>query len=147
MAATLTLSGPAVADPEVIQIPVAAAAVSAQAPETDIAAAPIPEAPQFQSIGSGMASFYGRELAGARTASGQRFDPAGLTAAHRTLPLGTKVQVTNPRTGDSVVVTINDRGPFHSNRVIDLSEAAARRIGIARMGSGMVQLAVATPEN
>lgn len=89
-----------------------------------------------------MASYYGSELAGSRTASGQRFDPSALTAAHRTLPFGTQVQVTNAATGDSVIVTINDRGPFHGNRLIDLSEAAAREIGIARMGSGMVKVAV-----
>lgn len=151
VAATLPLSGPAAADPEMIQIPVATVAASAQAAEAELPApvtpAPAIETPAFQPIKGGMASFYGRELAGARTASGQRFDPAGLTAAHRTLPLGTRVQVTNPRTGDSVIVTINDRGPFHSNRVIDLSEAAARQIGIVRAGSGMVQLAVLSPDN
>jgi len=90
-----------------------------------------------------MASYYGRELAGNRTASGERFDPSELTAAHRTLPLGSKVRVTNPRTGDSVIVRINDRGPFHSNRLIDLSEAAARQIGIRATGSGTVELAIA----
>lgn len=98
--------------------------------------------PAYQTIGSGMASYYGRELAGNRTASGERFDPSDLTAAHRTLPLGSKVRVTNARTGDSVVVRINDRGPFHSNRLIDLSEAAAREIGIKAAGSGRVELAV-----
>ncbi|KTR84983.1 lipoprotein [Novosphingobium barchaimii] len=89
-----------------------------------------------------MASYYGHELAGNRTASGERFNPADLTAAHRTLPLGSKVRVTNPRTGDSVIVRINDRGPFHGNRLIDLSEAAAREIGIRAAGSGKVELAV-----
>lgn len=99
--------------------------------------------PAYATIGSGMASYYGRELAGNRTASGERFNPSDLTAAHRTLPLGSKVRVTNPRTGDSVVVRINDRGPFHGGRLIDLSEAAARQIGIRAAGRGMVQLAVA----
>ncbi|QDK31962.1 septal ring lytic transglycosylase RlpA family lipoprotein [Sphingomonas sp. IC081] len=89
-----------------------------------------------------MASFYGRELAGNRTASGERFDPARLTAAHRTLPLGSQVRVTNPANGQSVIVTVNDRGPFHSNRLIDLSKAAADKIGISRAGSGKVELAV-----
>ncbi|WP_260610163.1 septal ring lytic transglycosylase RlpA family protein [Sphingomonas sp. IC081] len=101
-----------------------------------------PEEPQFETIGSGMASFYGRELAGNRTASGERFDPARLTAAHRTLPLGSQVRVTNPANGQSVIVTVNDRGPFHSNRLIDLSKAAADKIGISRAGSGKVELAV-----
>jgi rare lipoprotein A len=99
--------------------------------------------PAYRTIGSGKASYYGRELAGNRTASGERFDPSDLTAAHRTLPLGSKVRITNTRTGDSVIVRINDRGPFHSNRLIDMSEAAARRIGIRATGSGNVDLAVA----
>ncbi|KHK93639.1 lipoprotein [Novosphingobium malaysiense] len=93
-----------------------------------------------------MASYYGNEFAGRPTASGETFDPSALTAAHRTLPFGTEVQVTNELTGASVVVTINDRGPFHGNRVIDLSEAAARKIGLVRRGSGMVELAVLTPD-
>jgi rare lipoprotein A len=97
----------------------------------------------YQTVGAGMASYYGRELAGNRTASGERFNPSDLTAAHRTLPLGSKVRVTNPRTGDSVIVRINDRGPFHGSRLIDLSEAAAREIGIRAAGRGMVEIAVA----
>jgi rare lipoprotein A len=109
-------------------------------PATDPAVAALPT---YQTIGSGMASYYGRELAGNRTASGERFNPSDLTAAHRTLPLGSRVRVTNPRTGDSVIVRINDRGPFHSNRLIDLSEAAARQIGIRATGSGVVEIAVA----
>lgn len=100
--------------------------------------------PEYESIGSGMASYYGPELKGNRTASGERFDPSALTAAHRTLPLGSTVKVTNKRTGDSVLVRINDRGPFHGNRLIDLSEAAARRIGIKAAGSGVVDIAVLT---
>jgi rare lipoprotein A len=93
-------------------------------------------------VGSGLASYYGRELAGNRTASGERFNPSDLTAAHRTLPLGSKVRVTNTKTGESIIVRINDRGPFHSNRLIDLSEAAAREVGIRAAGSGRVELAV-----
>lgn len=102
----------------------------------------VPPKQEFQPIGSGIASYYGRHLAGARTANGERFNPDALTAAHRTLPFGTQVQVTNPSTGDSVVVTINDRGPFHGNRVIDLSDAAAEEIGLIRRGAGKVELAV-----
>ncbi len=93
-------------------------------------------------MGTGEASFYGDELAGNRTASGETFDPQRLTAAHRTLPLGSEVRVTNPRNGDSVVVRINDRGPYHGNRVIDLSYAAAREIGLIRSGTGQVNLAL-----
>ena len=100
---------------------------------------------EFETIAKGMASYYGRELAGNRTASGERFNPTELTAAHRTLPFGSKVRVTNARTGASVVVRINDRGPFHGNRVIDLSEAAAREIGIRSAGSGTVEIALADP--
>lgn len=95
-------------------------------------------------IGSGEASFYGDELAGNRTASGEIFDPERLTAAHRTLPLGSRVRVTNARSGESVIVRINDRGPFHGNRVIDLSTAAARSIGLIRSGTGQVKLALMT---
>ena len=91
---------------------------------------------------SGQASYYGDELAGSRTASGEVFEPERLTAAHRTLPLGSRVRVTNPRTSESVVVRINDRGPFHGNRVIDLSSAAARSIGLIRSGTGRVNLAL-----
>lgn len=97
---------------------------------------------EAEDIGSGVASFYGRELAGRPTASGERFDPSGLTAAHRTLPFGSKVRVTNARNGRSVVVRINDRGPFHGNRLIDLSHGAAQSIGLVSSGSGRVELAL-----
>ena len=84
---------------------------------------------------SGMASYYGNE-AGSRTASGQRFNQNAMTAAHRTLPFGTKLRVTH---GDrSVVVTINDRGPFVRGRVLDLSTGAARAIGLTGAGVGRV---------
>lgn len=124
-----------------VALPVAPVATT-PIPGTPLTDAIEPEEPQFETIGSGMASFYGRELAGNRTASGERFDPARLTAAHRTLPLGSQVRVTNPANGQSVIVTVNDRGPFHSNRLIDLSKAAADKIGISRAGSGKVELAV-----
>ena len=84
---------------------------------------------------SGMASYYGNE-SGGRTASGQRFNQNALTAAHRTLPFGTKVRVTHR--GQSVVVTINDRGPFIRGRVLDLSTGAARAIGLTGAGVGRV---------
>lgn len=84
---------------------------------------------------SGMASFYGNE-SGKRTASGQRFNENALTAAHRTLPFGTRLKVTH---GDrSVVVTVNDRGPFIRSRVLDLSTAAARAVGLTSAGVGRV---------
>jgi len=84
---------------------------------------------------SGMASYYGYE-AGRHTASGQRFNANGLTAAHRTLPFGTRVKVTHA--GRSVVVTINDRGAFIRGRVLDLSTGAARVVGLAGRGVGRV---------
>ena len=77
-----------------------------------------------------VASYYGKELAGRRTASGERFNPGAMTAAHRTLPFGTRVRVTNIHNGRSVIVRINDRGPFVKGRSIDLSRGAARAIGM-----------------
>lgn len=79
----------------------------------------------------GKASFYS---SGTRTASGRRFNPFGLTAAHRKLPFGTRIHVVNQRTGRAVEVTINDRGPFVRGRVLDLSLGAARIIGISGVG-------------
>jgi rare lipoprotein A len=96
--------------------------------------------PAVQDLGTGIASFYGRQFAGRPTASGERFDPKAFTAAHRTLPFGSKVRVTNPRNGQSVVVRINDRGPFSRGRHIDLSRRAAEQIGIVSAGHGSVEL-------
>ena len=76
------------------------------------------------------------------TATGERFDPSGMTAAHRTLPFGTRVRVTRVDTGNSVVVRINDRGPFKPGRVIDLSEGAAENLGITGVGLAEVRLEV-----
>ncbi len=73
-----------------------------------------------------------------RTASGEMMNPAALTAAHRSLPFGTKLKVTNPRNGKSVVVRINDRGPFIKGRLIDLSKGAAQKIGLIHRGVGKV---------
>lgn len=107
----------------------------------DAAPASPDEPDNLREIGGGMASYYGSSFAGRPTASGERFDPSGLTAAHRTLPFGTRIKVTNPRNGRSVVVRVNDRGPFHHGRVIDLSQEAARQIGLIQQGSGVVRLA------
>lgn len=87
---------------------------------------------------SGIASYYS---SGTRTASGARFNPGGMTAAHRTLPFGTRVLVTHAATGRSVTVTINDRGPFIKGRIIDLSRGAAQALGIT--GSGVARVSVA----
>jgi rare lipoprotein A (peptidoglycan hydrolase) len=92
----------------------------------------------------GWASWYGPGFAGRPTASGERFSPQALTAAHRSWPLGTQARVTNLETGQQVEVTINDRGPFADpkRRVIDLSRAAATRIGLVRRGVGPVRVTV-----
>jgi len=119
---------------------------SAAAQEPEITESPIAEVAQETEIDGGMASYYGNELAGNRTASGERFDPGELTAAHRTLPFGSMVRVTNIATGDSVVVRINDRGPFAHSRVIDISHAAAREIGMHRSGTARVKLALLTDD-
>lgn len=86
----------------------------------------------------GMASWYGAE-SGNRTASGVRFDPRGLTAAHKTLPIPSKVRVTNLENGRYVDVIINDRGPFSNNRLIDLSQGAAERIGMRGLAEVTVE--------
>ena len=91
---------------------------------------------------TGMASFYGHEFKGQRTANGERFDPNQLTAAHRTLPFGTRVKVTNLDNGRHVVVRINDRGPYAKGRVLDLSRAAARKLGFEQDGTALVRLQI-----
>jgi rare lipoprotein A len=91
----------------------------------------------------GNASWYGAALAGRPTASGERFDPRKMTAAHRTLPFGTWVEVRRVDGGDAVRVRITDRGPFgHDDRVIDLSRAAAAKLGMLKTGLAKVELRV-----
>jgi rare lipoprotein A len=92
----------------------------------------------------GLASWYGKPHQGRKTASGERFSRGQLTAAHRSLPLGTKVKVTNLRTKKQVVVKINDRGPYGGGkrRIIDLSEAAAKRVGLLEQGTERVEVVV-----
>lgn len=89
----------------------------------------------------GAASWYGEAYRGHRTASGERFDPCDLTAAHGALPMGTLIEVSRPDLGRSVVVRINDRGPG-GGRILDLSEAAARRLGMIRDGTVSVAFQV-----
>ena len=101
-------------------------------------AAPTPEGPQVEQVGE--ASWYGPAHQGEETASGETFDQNKLTAAHPTLPLGTKAVVTNLETGKSVAVTINDRGPFVKGRKIDLSRAAAQKIGMTKEGVAKVKI-------
>jgi len=86
----------------------------------------------------GLASWYGNKFHGKKTASGERFNKNAMTAAHKSLKFGTMVRVTSQKTGKSVIVKINDRGPFIRGRVIDLSEKAAYKLGIKNMGVGKV---------
>ena len=110
-------------------------------PEAELAPAEAPDAgPDYEHLGDGEASYYGAELAGNRTASGERFDPRALTAAHRTLPMGSRLRVINKSNGKSVVVRINDRGPFVKKRIVDISRAAAEKIAMVRAGRAMVRL-------
>jgi rare lipoprotein A len=90
----------------------------------------------------GVASHYADRFQGRKTASGERYDRRALTAAHRTLPLGTVVKVTNVKSGDTVEVEINDRGPFIKGRVLDLSRAAAEELGMIGPGLVRVELVV-----
>jgi rare lipoprotein A len=138
-APAVALAAPPAVDPALPRFePLAEESAALAAPETPDTAEP---EQAWEPIAGGMASWYGREFAGHRTASGERFNPAEYTAAHRTLPFGTRVRVTDAD-GDSVIVRINDRGPFARGRVIDLSQAAAKELGITRAGSGKVTLAV-----
>ena len=89
----------------------------------------------------GGASWYGPGFHGKKTASGERFNENAMTAAHKTLPLGSIVKVTNQRTGKSIKVTINDRGPYAKGRIIDLSKAAAAKLGTKNAGVGKVCVA------
>ena len=100
----------------------------------------VPVANKEKTRQRGMASWYGRKFQGQKTASGEPYDMFAMTAAHKTLPIPSYAKVTNVANGLSVVVRINDRGPFHANRIIDLSYAAAARIGLAAKGSGMVEV-------
>jgi rare lipoprotein A len=99
-------------------------------------------APRVQ-VESGYASWYGAALAGHRMANGERFDPGKMTAAHRTLPFGTWVEVRRVDQGDAVRVRVTDRGPFgHEDRIIDLSRAAAQRLGMVKAGVARVELRI-----
>ena len=94
----------------------------------------------------GIASWYGPKFHGRRTSSGETYDMYGMTAAHKALPLPTYVSVRHLATGREIVVRVNDRGPFHGDRIIDLSYAAATRLGIARQGTGLVEVRALEPE-
>ena len=93
----------------------------------------------------GIASWYGQKFHGHRTSSGETYDMYGMTAAHKTLPLPTYVRVTHLQNGRSVIVKVNDRGPFHDNRLIDLSYVAATKLGITGKGTGVVEVTALDP--
>ncbi|CAN5855491.1 hypothetical protein BH23GEM9_BH23GEM9_35170 [soil metagenome] len=102
---------------------------------------PQPEAEVLEVL-TGVASYYANSLAGRRTASGERYDPASLVAAHRHLPFGTLLRVVNPANGRSVEVRVIDRGPFTQGRVLDVSRGAAEALGIIRQGIAPVRIEV-----
>ena len=104
---------------------------------------PVRKSPAYEA--TGIASYYGRKFHGRRTASGERFDMHAMTAAHPSLAFGTRVHVTNLKTGRSMIVRINDRGPFVGGRIIDLSYAAARKIGMLADGVSRVRITVISP--
>jgi rare lipoprotein A len=95
----------------------------------------------------GYASWYGKKFHGQRTSNGEIYDMYGMTAAHKTLPIPCFVELTNIENGSKVVVRINDRGPFHGDRIIDLTYTAARKLGIAKSGTGKVKLRVIEPSD
>ncbi|MFM7228741.1 MAG: septal ring lytic transglycosylase RlpA family protein [Cyanobacteriota bacterium] len=126
----------------------AAVAPSLQPADPQVPPLPLRRAPEpvvrpplrLASIGQGEASWYGPGLYGNRTANGEVLRPGTFTAAHRTLPFGTRVRVTNLANGRSTVVRINDRGPFHGGRVIDLAHGAASELGVVASGTAPVRL-------
>lgn len=96
---------------------------------------------------TGVASYYAASLHGRRTANGERYDRRALTAAHRSLPFGTLLRVSAPRTGRRVLVRVNDRGPFIAGRQLDLSGAAADRLAMRRRGTARVTFQVVNPDS
>lgn len=96
-------------------------------------------------VQKGIASWYGKKFHGRRTSSGETYDMYAMTAAHKTLPLPTYVEVTNLKNKKSIIVKVNDRGPFHENRIIDLSYTAARKLDIVKAGTGLVEIRAIGP--
>jgi peptidoglycan lytic transglycosylase len=128
--------------PPVHQEAASAPAPQAPAPPAHEKVAPAGK-PETTQVGT--ASWYGPGFHGRETASGETFDQHALTAAHRTLPLGTEATVTNLETGQSVQVTINDRGPYVPGRQLDLSQAAAQQIGLTKKGVAKVKIETKRP--
>ncbi|NKB38010.1 MAG: septal ring lytic transglycosylase RlpA family protein [Gammaproteobacteria bacterium] len=98
-------------------------------------------------VQKGIASWYGKKFHGRRTSSGETYDMYAMTAAHKSLPLPTYVEVTNLKNKRSIIVKVNDRGPFHQNRIIDLSYTAARKLDIVANGTGLVKIRAIDPGN
>lgn len=128
--------------------PLSSESIQASAPKVPAIAPPPAVAPQkpaktlIVSTSTGEASWYGPGFFGNRTANGEVFRPGTMTAAHRTLPFGTKVKVTNLRNGKETIVRINDRGPFSGHRVIDIAHGAAQHLGLVSSGIAQVRLEV-----
>lgn len=131
--AKATTPKPPPAEPKVAQNPT---------PPSDSTVTPIPPPPASGEVMRGEASFYGKELAGRPTASGEIFDPDLLTCAHRTLPFQTHLRVRYPKKGTSVDVRVNDRGPRKPQRIIDLSRAAADDLGLTADSIGQVEIEI-----
>ena len=125
--------------PEPVQAVAPKAPVVVQPP---VVAPPKPAKTLVVSTSTGEASWYGPGFFGNRTANGEVFRPGTMTAAHRTLPFGTKVKVTNLRNGKETIVRINDRGPFSGHRVIDIAHGAAQHLGLVSSGIAQVRLEV-----
>src|SRR5262245_38843985 len=133
----------------VIGVVALAVAVELASPPPATAQAPAPAAPKADGLTgavgetqTGLAAYYNQRLHGRRTASGARFDNGALTTAHQTLPFGTKVRLTSVKSGKSVVLRVNDRGPTQPNRIVDVTRAAAQRLGFVRAGLTEVKLEV-----
>ena len=134
------------AAPAVAPIPAPAPAPASMAPVVKAELAPaaptIPTKTNGVDLLEGKAAYYSNRFNGRKTASGQRFNNAAMTAAHNTLPFGTRVKITNTKNNKSVVVRINDRGPSTPGRVFDLTRAAARKLGYVRAGLADVKAEV-----
>ncbi|HEY3916304.1 MAG TPA: septal ring lytic transglycosylase RlpA family protein [Stellaceae bacterium] len=120
--------------------------IAQELPAVAGAATAEPATPEQAAALTGVASWYGKHWQGRKTASGTRFDISKLTAANRDLPLNTRVRVTNLLNGLSVVVLVNDRGPYVGERVMDLSEAAAKRLGMIKSGLAPVRIETITTQ-
>jgi rare lipoprotein A len=135
----------AVACTLLLQFPASAASLASGDHPTSAAATDDDDDPAYEEIGT--ASWYGAFHQGRRTASGKRFDMHKLTAAHPSLPLDTRLKVTNLANGRTVEVIVNDRGPYVRKRIIDLSARAAERIGLKQQGIGRVKIEVVNDED